>query len=731
LYYDIISLTVAIEVQNAEYEATYKENIMKKPISLIIIIFLILLLLSSCNNKNENEIKINFTAEANDFLYEIEGTVLFAVDDNGDLYSVNITETDKTVIVFNLNGEKINKAVLDVNVVDCVAVKDGVFYFANSPYNTPENTEIYSYNFNTGEQRKIVGIEGFYDVKKIVPLEDKLYILGIDRELSRDASFIQGHTYGGESVISVDIKSGKYEAAAVDMPVMIAATDDNNIMIYAYSESGDYYFSRFNSDKKAINNNLIAPDSMESIFFPNFEMYGTSEIIHPIGQFLKLSPLDGSRGSRVIINDLPLSSYNNFASKSGYLFYRTQNGIRRVLVSELFKGSVTLNIAFTNPYNPNMPPPDIEKLGFDINSTFVDYYDFSLSLLSLDSQYDMYYLFSHHDISDNIRRKGAFYPLNDVPFVREYIDAIFPYVRDAAIDDNGDIWMIPLALSTTGFFYNEKLCEEYGIDITQIKAFEDVVELTSYIRNREVNAAYNTGHPRSIFDNFFYQLMRKHNGFNRDDFSRMAEYFYGNVNYIKNEWTFQEFYSGSLIDIPGGTRLNFRGRFLFNGWNVGTYLRKEFKEALGNEDYDDEYLMQLIEDIGFRTTWFNYVHNRFMKSPPIAGIENMDENYVIAEFIAVNPNSKNLDAVLEYISALCEFQLGLKNSFILKDRLTYSDRFFINDTYDIISCERNYIIFSLDEELIYSDFELFLGDEITFDEYLTRIEFKINAYLNE
>ena len=64
----------------------------------------------------------------------------------------------------------------------------------------------------------------------------------------------------------------------------------------------------------------------------------------------------------------------------------------------------------------------------------------------------------HYDtIYDFVEKnKGSFYPLNKVPYVKEYIDGCFPYIRDAATDEDGNIRMIPIDISIPIIIYQEE-----------------------------------------------------------------------------------------------------------------------------------------------------------------------------------------------------------------------------------------------------------------------------------
>lgn len=727
---------------------------MKKKISIITIIPLILALFSSCDNTEANPenstintssevkfVKSEFTAENDNYKYEIDGNILFTVSDKGKVYYINIDQLEKSVVLLDLSGQKTGEyKINDENgSISGISVINDNIYFSFSPYkhNTAEassNIEIYGLDTKTGSQEKLVVIEGFSEVSKMITSGNKLYVLGRDNTLESGMEITENYSYNGETVKSIDVSTKQIESVIPtgEMPLMLSETADGGAIIYAFDESG-FYFRNLISNVKTINNNSGLLHNFDTQSYSDFEAYDDTNIIYIGNRYLYLSPIDDSAKPRELVETaLNANKKNSFISKGGYIFVKKDYGINRIQVNELLKGSTELNLAYTNPYNDKAPSPSLYKSGFKVKSEAVPYYDFAMSLLSGDSVYDMYYLNSWYDISDNIKRKGAFYSLNDVPFVKEYIEACFPYVKYATYDDNGNVWMVPIHLEASAINYNELLCTEYGIEPTTIKSLEELADVLTSLRNIKLNYYLDISH-EVFFERYFYQIMNKNNGFNRDDFKKMAEYFYTNINYVKTNWSFNR-YLGNGVDpdtmvIKDGanTYLDFRGKTFFDDAYVPHYA-DVIETALSCEDFNEEEFWEKLKKLSPKTTELNYKHNRYTLCPPIEGTTESD---VTIEFIAVNPNSKNLDVTLEYISKLCEYQLSLENSFILKDKSTYSDRHFINDMYDVLSYEGNFIRFSLDSEIIYSDFEKYLGDEISLDKYLKNIEFKLNAYLKE
>ena len=94
--------------------------------------------------------------------------------------------------------------------------------------------------------------------------------------------------------------------------------------------------------------------------------------------------------------------------------------------------------------------------GYTIEQQFLSDDEMALAMLSQDKNYDIYFVNSAQSISENIKNKGAFYPLNEVEGVQKYLDACFSYIRDAATNSDGDIWMLPISVDIPVIFTTKK-----------------------------------------------------------------------------------------------------------------------------------------------------------------------------------------------------------------------------------------------------------------------------------
>ena len=149
---------------------------------------------------------------------------------------------------------------------------------------------------------------------------------------------------------------------------------------------------------------------------------------------------------------------------NGYIFitdFNTTKIIRLKIESYMYDNK-KITMLSNNFYDFYLP----FGCGYTIEQQFLSDDEMALAMLSQDKNYDIYFVNSAQSISENIKNKGAFYPLNEVEGVQKYLDACFSYIRDAATNSDGDIWMLPISVDIPVIFYNEKTCKEYSIKLS-------------------------------------------------------------------------------------------------------------------------------------------------------------------------------------------------------------------------------------------------------------------------
>ena len=98
-------------------------------------------------------------------------------------------------------------------------------------------------------------------------------------------------------------------------------------------------------------------------------------------------------------------------------------------------------------------------------------------------------------------------------------------------------------------------------------------------------------------------------------------------------------------------------------------------------------------------------------------------------FLAVNPQSENLEATLEYIATLCKYMVNQQDTFLLADTSMYTNTPFMMDCYELYAGGEVY--FAMNDEVYTNLFEDYLEGNLELEELVSEIERKRETYVEE
>jgi hypothetical protein len=312
--------------------------------------------------------------------------------------------------------------------------------------------------------------------------------------------------------------------------------------------------------------------------------------------------------------------------------------------------------------------------GYTINRESLTDNVFALKVLSRDVDYDVYLMSSAQTFALNIKNKGSFYPLNDVKGVPEYIDACFPYLKETAVDENGDIWMLPIGVDIPCVVYNQKNCLSNGIDITNLSPEAPNLKAAGGV----------------LFANYrLSQYMSVYTRFDNEEFRKLAAV----LKEISNSYS---------LDLYFDNRSSLY-----------------FPERLEN------ITLAVLDD---RQTQRDFTARTDINAAALPS-KYTDKNIASCVFLCVNPSSKNLDAALDYISSLSRYLYGTPDSMMFEDFALYSDTDYAKDLYEIY--KNGDILFRLPDDVFYDDYYFYINGGIDLDSLIAEVERKTAMFLNE
>jgi hypothetical protein len=625
----------------------------------------------------------------------------FYIDDEGYMYylETDLDSPDSIPLLrkVDFNGNEITSFKVDtIPIGGPFIISNNKLYFTIiNEYHTAGDsysTTLYNYNIDTQSTQKLYEFINYSRIDKLEILNNKIYIIGIDNsKLNKEYKLVSENDsfkYSGEVLISYDLENNTVNELPIDFPITFSKTTDSNIMIYSHDDEKGYYFAKYNikdgslSDKTYHDLGLLTDFSIYNQNYDFAYSNGTTKHV------LQASSVSSERGISELMPDVAFGG-SEIICKGGYTFYLNffSNKVERIKTSAFLKNNNEINILYTRffKYEPF-------SCGYMVNRHKVEDETFAVSVLSQEKSYDLYLLDSREVFSENIKNKGAFYPLNKVDGVNEYLDECFPYIKNTATTAEGDIWMLPFSIDVPCLIYNEKICSENSFDLSNDINYETflhkVVDLkdNSDLQNKLDISGY------VISENFFYQYLKSHNNFDSSLFRNIIDYLYKNINHItdNDKWRF----NFQILD-----RLN-KGK-------------------------SDDFLFTFIYDY-YTQTAFPTNDLRASKMPLLT-----DNTKVIAtgSYLCVNPKSKNLQETLEYISELCHYLLEHNQTMLFKDRNLYPDTPYYDDLYAIYSDAE--INFTPPADVYDSDFTKYMSGDITLETLIKEANRKLDIYRNE
>lgn len=685
---------------------------MRKSLSNLLL-FAIVFIISGCS-KESNQMLLNLSDDY--YLYDSESNTWFDVDSDGSIYYISPKPTGEIETYLYGNEEvEIEKTIDTLYKVDTLGnqtevfasedsinigtefiIKDNVVYYTDETTDISTNkaaTKLRSINILTNESKEIGYLGEFESIKKMELIGDKVYYLGIQKgykeEYAKSTAEIP-YSYQGELIGWIDLATGIGKTLEITNPVAFARTTKDNLMIYAHDDKG-YYFIEYDIPNKTFANNSIY-HNLGRIY--EFEIYNSNnDFIYNstyYNECLSASSVEEDVGIIEIMPNVSLGYENAIETVGGYAYVYNVliHKIERIKIDSYVNSNTTINL-IQSQFIEEAP----FGCGYKISRNELEEENFALKILSQDKDYDICLLSSRQDISQRIQSYGTFYPLNEVEGVQEYLEACFPNLKEAATTENGDIWMIPIALNVPLIFYNTDACSEAGVDPSAVKDLDTFMLMLDDLNGKDKKNLYNAS-GYVLTEHLMQQYLRENHSFQTDYFKELASMLKEQVNYRLNQ---EHWFSNGEVS---------------QSFVLGKITNQLFTDSI-------HYTSQSL--IGNR--------NPMIEARSFPHITENRSNIATCVFLAVNPESKNLKATLRYITALCDYLLNNNQSMVLQDRSLYPETSVYDDIYEIY--QNGSVYFQLPSDILMEDYHDYLENKIDIDTLVSEAERKLGIYKNE
>ena len=664
-----------------------------------ILLFFSLLLFVGCQEKMI--IESNSTViEPEIFYYEgTEQVSALTVDEDGLLYTATFvkTSTQTSAIggeeweeetqhfcVYDLEGNCIKQVdiLMGNSSIYAMEIKGNTLYAMASRLG--KGQVLYAIDLTTWEVEDATIIaeeteDDFYRIEEILWIDDFLYILGDTSSIKEYILHPEVSEFNDNQIlgrISTIEENAQIEILHVDFPQNIFKTKENTLMIYQYNEEYGLGFLEYNPKEETLEEIGWRTTSNA---FRNFCLCEDGYLT--MKDFvLYYGTLDGVEAQ--LGTDRSIVLNKSLIYQKGFAFYYDfeENAVERVTVAGNIKENREVHLLING-----MDVLGFNGLGYRIIRETVDRDTFSLKVLARDTDFDLYLLWSHDSNAYNLKKNGAFYPLNEIPAVEKYLNACFPYLKEIATNEEGDIWMIPIDLNIPLLLYDKAYAKEKGIDFS-LMDYQDLLALTEQAEQESPEQIWNY----KIIEEFFNQYFMLEDSFDTQLFRRYAKQ-------LK-----------SLYEVTG-------------------------ENAEAPQSYFSDFIYEYMP---FSSRLVNHSNNieklELQEEVAVVEVPKMSEelkNVGTCYFFAVNPQSDNIEATLAYLSDLCTYLMTVENSFLLADNTAYTNTSFLQQCYEVY--QNGAVYFSIDREVYDTIFTEYLEDKIELEDMIEEVERRLEIYTKE
>lgn len=667
---------------------------MKKLINQVIIVgvcVVILFVWSGCSKKDREASVVLLPDDV--VTYDEQGINTYTVDRDGTLYTAAFdiipnetygeVEAYTTLTQFNMdNSVAASKQFSEYGNFLQIAADQGKVYFTVHKYDVGDVfCSLHCYDMQTDTDELLYDFKGFAEVKNMIVSGDRIYVLLQKLPDDHTGSVAQErneYESKGEQIICYSLTDQKAYELGISNPINMTLGDAGNLIVNSYIESKGYCLLRYNQEKDTAS--VIASDTKGK--FDSFAVCNQeTSVIYSYSvntRGLVLSDMTAIEEEAELYLDVS-GMESSIYYANGFIYCISKSG--KPIRFPLDKVQKTNQcIRYISPgYQLSAP----YGCGYHMERKELAEDMFYLKVLAMDPDYDLCLIDSGNSNSYNIKKNGVFYPLNDVPVVKEYLEECFAYVKDAATDEDGNVWMLPIAVDIPTYLVNETCIKSklpsFHNDMTYEEFFAAMKEMDA---GKEELAFYNS---MTLYLSFFHQISASESGIASQAQKNVLTLFQ------KNHTLLPEYLSTSLD------------------------LNKEFLFSYGKEQAIYETRLSGIKD---------QEALRFYSLPKI---HPEDKNTGTCLFLAVNPNSDRINETLSYIQDWIAYTMNQKKRpFYMKQEFQDSASQSLYQIY-----EQGEIAFQYRDDLYWDQSEEMLNENIDIDAYLKDMNRKVEMYLKE
>ena len=568
---------------------------------------------------------------------------------------------------YNVQGERIFSMGLDsgaTSYVKTMAVQDGTVYFV--AYTTGrEKATLYSCCPETEELTVVKELPYLKSVVRIVPMGDCLYLLGTNVEGYNGPAGSTKYMHSGEKIFCYSLSEDRFEELGIEEPLDMCPAEDGKFCIYAHIGE-EFGLLLYDTDRDAMT--VLAKTEEYKMQYVAYCSEQQAVIYMSLGRGLVLSYFTDLDVECELYPDFGFQD-NNICYVNGNVAVRTsaENTIIQFPLAQVKCENRTIRYI-----RPEMWGIDPFGCGYEIQHTELTQDKFALKVMALDKDFDLCYVNSYGSFGYSMKEYGVFYPLNDIPRIQEYLDACFPYVKEAATDVDGNIWMLPIAVDIPGVVVKKDATDE--VILKENMTYEEYCREYEVLSPEEKKWAIA---PDYYAEKFINQYILDRGTIDTEEFRNILQ---------------------SMANSSGAQQEN-TGDMYYRAWEERDY------RAYGTLQYGEDATI-------------------FAEPKLTADSKNVGT----CQFLAVNPYSDNLEETLQYITTLVAYMLEKEDAPLFFANREVEDTTYERTLYELY--ENGAIVFSVDAD-VYEAYEDVLNGSLTVEDFVTEAESGVKIFLNE
>lgn len=295
-----------------------------------------------------------------------------------------------------------------------------------------------------------------------------------------------GYSYYGERLMRLDPATRETDKVPAERLKGFCKKDEESLWLYAYDiDMGEFYFTEYNAKSGTCGERYYGGQAIDG-FIRNLAYDNTYGKLLHVDEFkaamVAVEPENAGNQTSVLGTEARLKNWSSLQYQDGYTYFLSGGKVTRVRNSNYIRDNAPLKIYSTSFYA--LP----EGTGFNLNLEHVDEETMAMVLMAGDSDYDMLVLSTAEPLARQIRRTGAYEPLNTVEGVTEYLNTGFDYIKEAAMAENGAIWMLPYEVDCEVFLWHPEVCARYGTELESGYTYEKLFQLSRALEAAEKTA---------------------------------------------------------------------------------------------------------------------------------------------------------------------------------------------------------------------------------------------------